>query len=94
MNPSLPLTQWPSSGQGPSGSDSWPAGSGLWGPVATSVPHPPRAELLPMTSTPTSSPPCPSTYNFSSRDSPKKDPFRSPVILLLLRSLKAEGEHR
>lgn len=47
-----------------------------------------------MASTPTSAPPCPCTYNFSSRDNPKKDPFWSPVILLLLRSLKAEGEHR
>lgn len=42
-------------------------------------------------------PPCPktsNTYNFSSRDSPKKDPLRSPVILLLLKSLEGQEEHR
>lgn len=36
----------------------------------------------------------PSTYSFSSSDSPKKEPLRSPVILLLLKSLKGQREHR
>lgn len=39
-NPSLPFPWESSPGQGPSGSDSWPAGPRLWGPLATSVPHP------------------------------------------------------
>lgn len=39
-------------------------------------------------------PPCPSTYSFSSRDSPRKAPLRRPVILLLLKSLENRGEHR
>lgn len=46
-----------------------------------------------MTTGPQLPPLCPSTYSFSSRDSPKKDPLRSPVILLLLRSLEEQGEH-
>lgn len=37
---------------------------------------------------------CPNTYSFSSSGSPRKEPFRSPVILLLLKSLEDRGEHR
>lgn len=47
-----------------------------------------------MTVIPHLRPLCPNTYSFSSRDSPRKDPFRSPVILLLLKSLKEQREHR
>lgn len=47
-----------------------------------------------MTITPHLRPTLRHTYSFSSRASPRKDPFRSPVILLLLKSLKEQGEHR